>query len=63
MSKLHHSELRYRDIVRSWSLAIPLVAQGATSGQRLKTMQPKFAGDFVQAQEASLQFIIQVKHR
>ncbi|KAL1846964.1 hypothetical protein Daus18300_014094 [Diaporthe australafricana] len=53
--KLHHSESGYKEVVRSWSLAAPLVA---TSGQRLKTMPPKFAHDFFHAQESLLQFVI-----
>lgn len=52
---LHRGELSFKDRVRSWSLAVPLVA---TSGQRIDSLPPGFADEFVESQEEMLRFLI-----
>lgn len=52
---LHRSGSSLKNHVRSWSLAVPLVA---TSGQRIDTLPPGFADEFVHSQEEILRFLI-----
>lgn len=52
---LHRGESSFKFIVRSWSVAVPLVA---TSGQRTEALPPGFADEFLHSQEEMLRFLI-----
>lgn len=52
---LHRGGSSIKTRVRSWSLAVPLVA---TTGQRIETLPPAFADDFIHSQEEMLRFLI-----
>lgn len=52
---LHRGESSFKYLVRSWSVAVPLVA---TSGQRTEALPPGFADEFLHSQEEMLRFLI-----
>ncbi|POS72256.1 cytochrome P450 [Diaporthe helianthi] len=52
---LHRGESSFKYRVRSWSVAVPMVA---TSGQRAENLPPGFADQFLHSQEEMLRFLI-----
>lgn len=52
---IRRDESSFKGHVHSWSLAVPMVA---TSGQRIETLPPGFAKEFVHSQEEMLRFLI-----
>lgn len=52
---LHRGESSFKYRVRSWSVAVPMVA---TSGQRAEALPPGFADEFIHSQEEMLRFLI-----
>jgi cytochrome P450 len=52
---LHRGESSFKFLVRSWSVAVPLVA---TSGLRTEALPRGFADEFLHSQEQMLRFLI-----